>query len=139
MTDKPIPEPDALSAPFWAGARQHRLMIQRCSHCGRLEHPPVGICQGCRNPASSFRFQMMSGKGRLISWTIMRDSFIPSFKRDVPFAIGLVELVEQTGVRLITRLIDGPDAAYRVGASLEVTFEDLTDAIALPQFRLTTP
>lgn len=136
---KPVPEPDALSAEFWTAARRHVLAIQRCVHCGRFEHPPVGVCQGCRHPMPHFRFEPVSGNGTIKSWTIMRDSFIPSFRGDIPFAIGLVELVEQKGLRLIARLMDGPDAAYRLGMAVAVVFEDLTEGVTLPQFRLSGP
>jgi uncharacterized OB-fold protein len=134
--DKPVPEPDALSAPFWKSVRKHVLSIQRCAHCGRFEHPPVGVCQGCRSPDPRFEFTPVSGRGTLMSWTIMRDSFIPSFRGDIPFAIGLIELREQKGVRLIARLLDGATASYRVGAEVEVAFEDITPEASLPQFRL---
>ena len=30
----PVPEPDGLSAPYWAGLREGRLLVQRCSGCG---------------------------------------------------------------------------------------------------------
>ena len=30
----PIPEPDGLSAPFWAGLREERLLVQHCAGCG---------------------------------------------------------------------------------------------------------
>lgn len=133
---KPVPVPDALSQAFWAGAREHKLVIQRCGYCSRYAHPPVVVCQDCRNPQPRFAPAAVSGKGRILSWTIMRDSFIPSFKGDVPFAIGLVELAEQKGIRLIARLLDGPDAAYRLDAPVEVVFEDVAADTTLPQFRL---
>jgi uncharacterized OB-fold protein len=134
--EKPIPEPDALSAPFWQSARQHVLSVQCCAHCGCYEHPPTGICQGCRAPEPKFDFRPVSGKGRLVSWTIMRDSFIPSFRDDIPFAIGLIELKEQKGLRMIAKLVDGARARYRVGAEVEVAFEDITPEASLPHFRL---
>lgn len=133
---KPVPDPDDLSAEFWASARRHVLAIQRCTHCGHFEHPPVGVCQGCRHSSPSFRFEAVSGKGTITSWTVMRDSFIPAFKGDVPFVVGLVELVEQKGLRLIARLLDGADATYRLGMPVEVVFEDITDEATLPQFRI---
>ena len=34
---------------FWfEGARQHRLLIQRCKQCGSLRHPPRPMCAECR-------------------------------------------------------------------------------------------
>ena len=134
--EKPVPEADALSGPFWKAAREHTLAMQCCMHCGRYEHPPTGLCQGCCAAQPKFEFRPVSGQGTLVSWTIMRDSFIPSFRNDIPFAIGLIELREQKGLRLIARLLDGPHARYRVGDAVEVVFEDITPEASLPQFRL---
>ena len=64
----------------------------------------------------------------------MRQSFLPGF--DVPFVLVDVELAEAPDVRLIGRLLDGPDAPLRLGGPVEVVFEDLTPEISVPAFRL---
>ena len=40
----------------------------------------------------------------------MRQSFLPGFEADVPFVLVDVELDDAPDVRLIGRLLDGPDA-----------------------------
>jgi uncharacterized OB-fold protein len=132
---KPVPEPDAFSEGFWAAAARHVLAVQRCLNCGHLEHPPLGVCQVCRDPAPRFAFEPVSGKARLVSWTVMRDSFIPSFRADVPYAVGLVELVEQKGLRMIARLADGAGEPYAIGMPMEVGFDDVAPGVSLPTFR----
>ena len=35
---------------FWfEGARAHKLLIQRCTSCGTLRHPPLPACGNCRS------------------------------------------------------------------------------------------
>ena len=41
----------------------------------------------------------------------MRQSFLPGFDDDLPFVLVDVELEEQADLRMIGRLLDGPDAA----------------------------
>jgi uncharacterized OB-fold protein len=133
---KPLPEPDELSEAYWSAAARHALAIQSCVYCEHLQHPPAGVCRRCRNALPRFAFRPVSGKGRLKSWTVMRDSFIPAFRDDVPFVIGLVELVEQADVRLIAKIMDGPLVAYRIGMPVEVVFQDVAEGISIPNFRL---
>ena len=66
----------------------------------------------------------------------MRQSFLPGFDDEVPFVLVDVELSAQTNLRLIGRLLDGPDAGLRAGARVTVDFEDLTGGMAVPAFRL---
>lgn len=64
----------------------------------------------------------------------MRQAFLPGF--DVPFVLVDVELAEQSGLRLVGRLLDGVDADLHLGAPVRVAFEDLSDEIAVPAFEL---
>ncbi|WP_409362821.1 thiolase C-terminal domain-containing protein [Bradyrhizobium diazoefficiens] len=43
----PVAEPDGLSAPYWAGLRESRLMAQRCSHCDSWQFGPEWVCHRC--------------------------------------------------------------------------------------------
>jgi hypothetical protein len=64
----------------------------------------------------------------------MRQSFLPGF--EVPFVLVDVELTAQPDLRLIGRLVDGPDAAIHIGAAVRTVFEDLGDGMAVPAFTL---
>ena len=66
----------------------------------------------------------------------MRQSFLPGFEEEVPFLLVDVELVEQPDLRIIGRLMDGPDADLHIGAAVHATFEDLGSDIAVPAFAL---
>lgn len=64
----------------------------------------------------------------------MRQSFLPGF--EVPFVLVDVELWVQPDLRLIGRLIDGPDTRPRVGAPVSLVFEDVAHGVAVPAFAL---
>ena len=60
---------------------------------------------------------------------------MPSPGFEPPYAIAVVELEE--GPRLMSNIVDCPQTpeALVLDMPLEVTFEELTDEITLPQFR----
>jgi crotonobetainyl-CoA:carnitine CoA-transferase CaiB-like acyl-CoA transferase/uncharacterized OB-fold protein len=135
-TRRPVPVPDAVSAPFWEAASRHVLLLARCSHCHAFTHPPDVVCPHCGSTEPEFTFVECVGTGSVRSWTVMRQSFLPGFDGDVPFVLVDVELDEPPGIRMIGRLLDGPDATLHAGATVRLGFEDLTDELAVPAFVL---
>lgn len=131
---RPVPAPDEQSAPFWAAAAEHVLVLARCSRCGTFSHPPDLVCPHCGSADPAFVFAPVDGTGIIRSWTVMRQSFLPGF--DVPFVLVDVELRAQTDLRIIGRLMDGPDAAIRVGSPVSLVFEDIAPQVSVPAFAL---
>jgi uncharacterized OB-fold protein len=136
VTERPLPVPDQTSAPYWSAAAEHVLTVARCGQCGQLTTPPDVMCPHCRSTEPGFEFTPVSGRGILRSWTVVRQAFLPGFDDDLPFVLVDVELVEQKEVRLIGRLLDGPNAELHVGAAVTVGFEDLAPGVAVPAFEL---
>ena len=136
VSPKPLPVPDERSAGFWDAAARHVLALQRCDSCGRIAHPPVVVCPACLSIDAAFTFVPVGGHGRLATWTIMRDTFLPGFKGDVPWVIAEAELDDAPGVRLLARLLADPDTPLALGRALETVFEDVAPGVALPAFRL---
>ena len=56
----------------------------------------------------------------------------------MPFVTALVELEEDTRVRLATFLRDLPPGGPRLGLPVEVTFERIDERVTLPMFRCVT-
>lgn len=134
-TTRPVPVPDEVSAPFWEAAGRHVLTLARCARCGAFSHPPDDVCRECGSADPGFEFVEVDGAGTVRSWTVMRKSFLPGF--DVPFVLVDVELAAAPGIRLIGRLLDGPEAPLRTGLSVALAFEDLGPGLSVPAFELT--
>lgn len=136
---RPVPVPDSSSAPYWAAAARHVLALPRCSRCGSFALPPGQACPQCGSTDPDYAYQEVSGTGTVRSWTVIRQSFLPGFDADLPFLLVDVELEldGQPGLRMIGRLLDGPDAPVRAGAPVTAAFEDLGDGVAVPAFTLT--
>ncbi len=114
---------------FWfEGARQHRLLIQRCTACGTLRHPPLPSCPECR----SFAWDTVesSGKGELYSFVVVHYPQVPAF--EYPLPVGLVALEE--GTRLVADLDGLEPGGWRIGMAVEAHFVDYDDNLSLPVF-----
>ena len=101
-----------------------------------LAIPPGQACPQCGTTDPDYDWQEVSGAGTVRSWTVIRQSFLPGFDGDLPFLLVDVELAEQGDLRMIGRLLDGPDAPVRAGAAVRVAFEDVTDGVSVPAFTL---
>ena len=55
---------------------------------------------------------------------------------EVPFLLVDVELDDQPHIRMVGRLVDGPETPLRIGDRVAVAFEDLSSDIAVPAFTL---
>jgi uncharacterized OB-fold protein len=142
---RPLPARDETSTPYWEAAARHELVVARCSRCRAYAIPPDVVCPHCFSAEPGFAFEQVSGRATVRSWTVMRQSFLPGFGADVPFVLVDVELVEQAGLRMVGRLLDGPPALggdgapLRIGAAVRVAFEDVADGVSVPAFVLERP
>lgn len=131
---RPVPVPDDISAPFWEAAAEHGLVLARCSRCQAFSHPPDLACLNCGSTDPDFVFTPVDGGGTVRSWTVVRQSFLPGF--DVPFVLVDVELDIQSDLRMIGRLVDGPEAALSTGSAVSLVFEDIAPHVSVPAFAL---
>lgn len=128
---RPVPDPDASSAPFWEGAARHELLVQRCASCHRWRHPPRPMCPACRS--FDHAFERVTGRGRVWSWVIAHPPVLPAFADKVPYNVVVVELAE--GVRMIGTLLDARHPEIGEGMEVVVDFEDVEPGVALPAWR----
>jgi uncharacterized protein len=133
---KPVPVPDELSGGYWSAAAGGVLALPRCSTCGRYAFPPRHVCPECGSTEPAYVTEPVDGGGVVQSWTVVRDAFLPGFAGDVPYVLVDVELDAQPDLRMIGRLVDGPDAPLRVGARVAVTFDHPAEDVSVPAFVL---
>jgi uncharacterized OB-fold protein len=131
----PPPLADATTLPFWQAAAEHRLVVQRCTACGRTRLPPAPICPACRSDASDWK--ELSGRGEVYTYTIVHRPVAPG--QQIPFVIALIALEGSGGVRMISNLVGASPDEVRIGAPVELLFEDMSAELAVPRFRLASP
>ena len=118
---------------FWDAAAQGRLVIQRCSGCGTLRHPPGPACRRCHS--MEWDTVTASGRGTLYSYTVLHHPPAPGFDR--PAVAVVVELDE--GVRLVSNLNTDDPESLRIGEAVEVYFVPQDEGWTAPQFRRVDP
>lgn len=132
---RPVPEPDEASAFFWDGARDGRLLVQRCANCSAYQYPPDVACIRCQS--QELVPTEVSGRGTLYSYAVVDRPYQAGFVAAVPYVVGLIDLPEQAGLRMLTNVVDADPGDLRVGMPVEVVFETRGDVV-LPQFRPAT-
>jgi uncharacterized protein len=126
---RPAPVPDHDSAPYWQGLHDGRLLVQKCQDCNEFQLYPRDRCLACRGPVA---FVEASGKGRIYSFTVIRQNYARPFRDWIPYVVALVDLEE--GPRLMTNLIDCDPDAVQVGMPVEATFEIVSDDAGIALF-----
>lgn len=129
-TQRPRPAQSADTSFFWEGARRGELLIQRCTACRTLRHPPGPGCPTCGS--LDWDTVPSTGRGVVHSFAVHHYPPVPGF--DYPLVIGLIDLEE--GTRLISNIVGIDPADIQIGMSVEVCFESFGDELVLPQFRL---
>ena len=129
MSSKPVPAPDAETAPFWDAAAEGVLKIQKCAGCGEHVFYPRLVCPHCMSEA--LEWVCVSGRARIHALTVVHRSTAP-FRDDLPFAVALVELEE--GPRMMTRVLTDAPEALRIDDAVKVHFAPQGDGPPLPFF-----
>ena len=130
-----VPVADPWTKPYWDGAAEHRLMIQRCQGCGNYNHPPVFICMKCNDRDATLAFEQVSGRGTVYSWFIAYHAQVGGFEEKTPYLVASVELEEQPRLLLISNILDCPYGEVEMGMPVEVVWERVNGEITIPQFR----
>ena len=127
---KPLPQPDAVSAPYWAAAREGRLLVQECASCGNRQWYPRALCTRC---GAEPGWLTCSGRGVVHTFTVIRQMGMPGFRDETPYVVAMIELEE--GPRLMGNVLDVAVEDVRIGMAVEVVFVDSADDIGVPQWR----
>jgi hypothetical protein len=125
----PLPRIDEESRGFWEACARHELVVQRCAACRVLRYYPRALCPRCLS--DDVEWVRCSGRGTVYSFTVMHQNQAPGFRERLPYVLAYIELEE--GPRMLTTIVECD--AVRIGMPVEVTFEDVSEHVALPRFR----
>jgi uncharacterized OB-fold protein len=114
---------------FWEGVAQRELRIQRCSACGRLQHPPGPMCPACHG--LDLGWVRSQGRGTVYSYVWVHHPALPYFEN--PNLVVLVELEE--GTRIVSNLVGAAREEVRIGMPVAVEFAEVEPGRLLPRFR----
>jgi uncharacterized OB-fold protein len=117
---QPLPDPD--TEGFWQATARGELAICRCQACGLWQHPPLERCRAC---ASKVAFEPVSGDGSVFSFIVANRASVPGFAELVPYVVAVVELDEQPGLRVVSRLADVGTHDVEIGMRVRAEIDDL--------------
>ncbi|RIK10696.1 MAG: hypothetical protein DCC47_12045 [Acidobacteria bacterium] len=121
--------PKGTAQPKVEAAKEHRLVIQRCTSCGTLRHPTGPMCGQCRS--LDWDTVDASGRGTVYSFVVNHHPQIPGF--EYPLVVATIELEE--GTRLIANMTGVAPDAVEIGMPVELDWIDADPDLTLPAFR----
>jgi uncharacterized OB-fold protein len=133
VQSKPLPEITDLTRPFWSGAAQNKLMMQKCAHCATLNFYPKPWCVECGD--RRLEWVEVRPTGVVYSHTtatiVMMN--LPGWKEELPVILCLVDLDD--GPRMYAQLTDCAAEDVRFGMRVKAHFEKISEDIGIPKFR----
>jgi uncharacterized protein len=91
-----------------------QLFIERCEHCAHWVHPAAGECRDCGSPLVA---RPVSGHGIVFTYTVNYHAF--NAELPTPYVIAIVELVEQSGLRVAANIVDCEPDSVACGMRVE--------------------
>jgi uncharacterized protein len=129
--NKPVPVPTRETKPYWEGGKQHELRIQKCAACGHYQFYPRLYCTACMS--DRVEWVTASGRGKVLSFTIVYRPVTQAFAADVPYVVALITLDE--GPQMMSNIVGCSPEKVQIGMPVEVMFEDWTEEISVPKFK----
>ena len=127
--------PDDLTRPFWEAANEHRLVIQHCAACDRLQHPPGRRCHQCGRD-EHLAWREMSGRATIYNYCVVHDTPVRVLQEEQPFNVAVVMLDEDPSVQMYSHLPGTPVDEVPVGAPVEVVFEATANGQLVPEWQV---
>jgi len=113
-----LPALDDANRFFWTSGADGALRLLRCRSCGYYLHPPLPRCPECGS--RDLGPEAVSGSGEVHSVTVNHQSWDGG---EVPYAIAIVTIPEQEGLRLTTNIVGCPPEEVTIGMPVRVVFE----------------
>jgi uncharacterized OB-fold protein len=127
MAEKERKLPASATSPeteeYWAAAKDGKLLVKKCTSCGKAHHYPRSLCPYCFSDKTEWT--TASGNGVLYSYSVMR-------RAPVPYALAYVTLAE--GTTMMTNMVDCDFDKLKIGQAVKVVFKPTDGGGALPCF-----
>jgi uncharacterized OB-fold protein len=135
IAERPLPAVDPVSVPFWDGAREGVLRVQRCTGCGAHQWYPRQICVA---DGGDVEWVDCTGRGTVHTYTVIRQNHAQPFVLQLPYVVAMIDLDE--GVRMMANVTHCAPDDVHIGMPVEVWFAPTgsDDDLHLPFWRPVT-
>jgi len=131
---KPIPLKTQDNQLYWDAADRHELVLQKCDTCHSYNHPPGPACSKCGSTELSWEHQGSDITGSIYSYVVSYRPFLPGFQDDLPTIIVVVQLDHLPEVKIIGNVLGCSPEEIKIGMPVKMTWQDITEDRALPQW-----
>ena len=132
---KPLPDMRPEGGPFWAGTREHKLLLPADPDGKPFWYPRAYAPE----TLAAVQWVEATGLGTVYTYSVHYIGPSKAYKGDPPHVVALVDVDE--GVRMMTNLVRDEDGypslapeEVTIGMRVRVVFHDVTDEITLPKF-----
>ena len=134
--EKPIPLKTLDNHPYWDAADNHELAIQCCGDCQKAIHPPGPAWPHCGSPNMEWINYGSDITGEIYSYVITYVPMLPGFQHDLPTIIAQVSVDQVPGIQITANIINAKPEDIAIGKVVKMTWLDITEDRALPQWKL---
>ena len=134
--EKPIPLKTLDNHPYWDAADNHELAIQCCGDCQKAIHPPGPACPHCGSPKIEWINYGSDITGEIYSYVVTYVPMLPGFQHDLPTIIAQVSVDQVPGIQITANIINAKAEDIAIGKAVKMTWLDITEDRALPQWKL---
>ena len=116
------------NAWWWEACDEGRVLIQRCTDCHTLRHPPRPMCGECQ----SMTWDSVESplEGEVLSYTEMHHPKIPGYPH--PLVCAVIRLAE--GTNLVSNVLGCDPSEVHIGMKVSGRVEQVDEKTMLPQF-----
>jgi uncharacterized OB-fold protein len=129
--DRPAPAGEGEFGTWYEACAEGRLLVQRCPACGHEQWYPRAVCTKC---AATPEWKEVSGRGRIYTFTIIRQYHAKPYGAELPYAIAMVDL-DDSPVRMFGTVTGVDVDTVRVGQPVEAYGVEFSPGRAMPYWR----
>lgn len=133
LSDKPLPVITDLTRSFWTGAKNGKLMLQKCRRCATFNFHPKPWCIECGS--RELAWTEAKPFGTVYSYTVSRSVAMnfAGWQAELPVLMCLIDLDD--GARMYGQVTHCQADELRIGMRVEAYFEAISDEAGIPKFR----
>ena len=128
--EKPLVDPDGVERPFYEAAARGELLYQSCPACKARQFYPRAVCTAC---GATPDWATASGRGRVHTFTVVRQYHAKHFREELPYVLAMIELDE--GVRMFGTVTGCAPEEVRIDMPVEAYAVEIEEGLAVPFWR----
>ncbi len=113
---------------WWDACDEGKVLIQRCTNCQTLRHPPRPMCGECQSTEWDHIESTLDGE--VFSFVEMHHPKFPGYQ--YPLIVGVISLAE--GTRIVANIVGCESEDVHIGMKLKGRVEQVDEKTMLPQF-----